>query len=94
MCCGIREKTGVQTAALSGGVFQNRLLLRMCEAGLEDEGFEVLIHSMVPPNDGGICLGQAAVAARALYKSKENDPEGKGPETVERTVDQIDELHM
>ena len=94
MCCRIREKTGIQTAALSGGVFQNRLLLRMCEAGLEREGFEVLIHSMVPPNDGGICLGQAAVAARALYKMKENDPEKNGTETVERTVEQIDELHM
>ncbi len=94
MCCRIREKTGVQIAALSGGVFQNRLLLRMCEDGLEREGFEVLLHSMVPPNDGGICLGQAAVAARALYKIKESDPSGKGTETVQRTVEQIDELHM
>ena len=94
MCCRIREKTGVRIAALSGGVFQNRLLLRMCEAGLEKEGFEVLIHSMVPPNDGGICLGQAAVAARALYKMKKSDPSGKGAEDVQRTVEQIDELHM
>ena len=94
MCCRIREKTGVRIAALSGGVFQNRLLLRMCESGLEKEGFEVLIHSMVPPNDGGICLGQAAVAARTLYKSKKSDPSGKGAEDVQRTVEQIDELHM
>ncbi len=94
MCCRIREKTGVQIAALSGGVFQNRLLMRMCEAGLEKEGFEVLIHSMVPPNDGGICLGQAAVAARTLYKTKKSDPSGKGAEDVQRTVEQIDELHM
>ena len=94
MCCRIREKTGERIAALSGGVFQNRLLLRMCEAGLEKEGFEVLIHSMVPPNDGGICLGQAAVAARTLYKSKKSDPSGKGAEDVQRTVEQIDELHM
>jgi hydrogenase maturation protein HypF len=94
MCCRIRQKTGVQIAALSGGVFQNRLLLRMCEAGLEKEGFEVLIHSMVPPNDGGICLGQAAVAARVLYKTKKGDPSGKGAENVQRTVEHIDELHM
>ena len=93
MCCRIREKTHVPTAALSGGVFQNRLLLRMCEAGLKKEGFEVLIHSMVPPNDGGICLGQAAVAARALQKKKEQESEGKGSNTVSRTVEHIDELH-
>ena len=91
--CRIREKTHVSTAALSGGVFQNRLLLRMCEAGLKKEGFEVLIHSMVPPNDGGICLGQAAVAARALQKKKEQESEGKGSITVSRTVEHIDELH-
>ena len=93
MCCRIREKTHVPTAALNGGVFQNRLLLRMCEAGLKKEGFEVLIHSMVPPNDGGICLGQAAVAARALQKKKEQESEGKGSITVSRTVEHIDELH-
>ena len=94
MCCRIREKTQISTAALSGGVFQNRLLLRMCEAGLESKGFEVLRHSMVPPNDGGICLGQAAVAARELHRRKEKDTSGKGHETVTRNVEHIDELHM
>ncbi len=94
MCCRIREKTQISTAALSGGVFQNRLLLRMCEAGLESKGFEVLRHSMVPPNDGGICLGQAAVAARELHRRKEKDASGKGHETVTRNVEHIDELHM
>ena len=72
MCIDLRDRTGIGTAALSGGVFQNRLLLRMCEDGLEKENFEVLRHSMVPPNDGGICLGQAAVAARILNRDKEN----------------------
>lgn len=72
MCAELRDHTGVSIAALSGGVFQNRLLLRMCEAGLKKENFEVLRHSMVPPNDGGICLGQAAVAARILYREKEH----------------------
>ena len=59
-CLYIREKTGLDTAALSGGVFQNRLLTRLTKEGLEKKGFKVLLHSLVPPNDGGIALGQAA----------------------------------
>jgi hydrogenase maturation protein HypF len=43
-------------------VFQNLLLLERTVAGLEQAGFRVLVHSRVPPNDGGISLGQAAVA--------------------------------
>ena len=45
--------------ALSGGVFQNRLLLELVDDGLAERGFEVLKHSLIPPNDGGIALGQA-----------------------------------
>ena len=75
-CEILRDETGLSTAALSGGVFQNRLLLRMCKDDLERKGFEVLVHSMIPPNDGGICLGQAAVAMRKLEKMKANDVAG------------------
>lgn len=65
-CQAIRDDTGLTTVALSGGVFQNLLLLGRTVAGLEQAGFRVLTHSRVPPNDGGISLGQAAVAgARA-----------------------------
>lgn len=45
--------------ALSGGVFQNRLLLELVDDGLTEMGFKVLKHSLIPPNDGGIALGQA-----------------------------------
>lgn len=58
-----RNHTGIQTAALSGGVFQNRLLLSLTDTMLQARGFNVLRHSLVPPNDGGIALGQAVYAA-------------------------------
>ena len=62
-CCeSINRKTGVKKCALSGGVFQNKLLLRLTKQQLEALGFEVLIHSLVPANDGGIALGQAYYA--------------------------------
>ena len=66
VCLMLRESTGVNAAALSGGVFQNILLLEHTVAGLEQAGFRVLTHSRVPPNDGGISLGQVAVAAALL----------------------------
>jgi hydrogenase maturation protein HypF len=62
----LRERTGLGTVALSGGVFQNVVLLERVVTGLERAGLRVLTHSRVPPNDGGISLGQAVVAgARA-----------------------------
>jgi hydrogenase maturation protein HypF len=64
VCEELRSRTALQRIVLSGGVFQNCLLTEMTLARLEDSGFEVLMHSLVPPNDGGLALGQAVVAAR------------------------------
>jgi len=62
-CVRIRGTSAIDTVALSGGVWQNMLLLELCSTALEHEGFTVLAHRRVPANDGGLCLGQAAVAA-------------------------------
>ena len=62
-CARVRAARGLDTVALSGGVFQNVLLLERTAARLEGAGFEVLTHRQVPCNDGGISLGQVAVAA-------------------------------
>ncbi|MFD5514481.1 carbamoyltransferase HypF [Streptomyces sp. NPDC127066] len=64
VCAVARESTGVRTVALSGGVFCNALLTEGCGAVLERDGFTVLRHHRVPPNDGGLALGQLIVAAR------------------------------
>jgi len=61
-CLLMRERYDLGTVALSGGVFQNLLLLDATVARLEARGFRVLLHSRVPCNDGGISLGQAVVA--------------------------------
>jgi len=62
MCQRIRKDTGLRTVALSGGCFQNRLLFGQTVVGLREAGFEVLVHRQVPTNDGGLSLGQAAIA--------------------------------
>ncbi len=54
---------GLRTAALTGGVFQNTRLSSVVGSALADAGIEVLVHGRIPPNDGGISVGQAAVAA-------------------------------
>ncbi len=65
LCETVRDESGVNTVALSGGVWQNHSLLERSRKLLEQAGFQVLVHQQVPANDGGIALGQAVVAAKA-----------------------------
>ena len=63
VCVELRAASGVDTVALSGGVFANAVLLEATCARLRDARFRVLRHGLVPPNDGGLAFGQLAVAA-------------------------------
>lgn len=66
VCVGLRRRTGLERAVLSGGVFQNRLLSEVLCGLLEENGFQVFTQRLVPPNDGGLALGQAIVAGRSF----------------------------
>lgn len=68
-CLKISRQTGIRTVALTGGVFQNTLFLELCEDELAAAGCEVLRHHLVPPNDGGISLGQAVWAMNRLQET-------------------------
>lgn len=63
VCLRARERYGESKVCLSGGVFQNMLLLDLVHRSLTAQGFEVFVHHLVPTNDGGISLGQAVIAA-------------------------------
>ena len=62
VCRRIREKHSLEKVILSGGVFQNAIFSKLCQDSLKINGFNVFAHGSVPPNDGGICVGQAVVA--------------------------------
>lgn len=62
ICRRVRAKKGLNEVALSGGVWQNQILLGLVRAGLEQEEFIVYLHKQVPTNDGGLALGQAVIA--------------------------------
>jgi len=72
----LRDETGIERIALSGGVFQNVLLLRLTRAALAARQLQVLTHSLVPPNDGGLALGQVAVAG---WRRQVGTPRNEAP---------------
>ena len=66
VCGRLRKTTGLETVVLSGGVFMNVMLTRETCARLAAAGFRVYRHRLVPPNDGGLSLGQLAIAAQTV----------------------------
>ncbi|MDO3379261.1 carbamoyltransferase HypF [Geoalkalibacter halelectricus] len=72
VCGRLREGSGLNLVALSGGVFQNRYLTEKTLPLLERDGFTVLTHSLVPPNDGGLALGQAVIAGRLAARQQQS----------------------
>jgi hydrogenase maturation protein HypF len=68
VCRRLRDSDGLNRVCLTGGSFQNWRLLGRSVAGLERAGFKVYWHQRVPPNDGGLALGQAVVA-NALFNT-------------------------
>jgi hydrogenase maturation protein HypF len=67
----IADRAGADCVALSGGCFQNRVLTEACVSALQKKKLKVVIHRRLPPNDGGLCLGQALVARAASHPSSE-----------------------
>ncbi|MCX6558727.1 MAG: carbamoyltransferase HypF, partial [Candidatus Aminicenantes bacterium] len=70
MANALTASAATDKIALSGGVFQNLLLLKTCRTSMKKNGFQVLHHALVPANDGGVSLGQAALAAMKYSKEK------------------------
>ena len=70
MSVEMRKLTGINRVALSGGCFQNRILLEGTVTELKKKDFEVYYHSQVPANDGGVSLGQAVIAGSMIKKGR------------------------
>jgi hydrogenase maturation protein HypF len=85
VCVRARKSTGVNEVALSGGVWQNQILLSAVRDGLEQVGFGVYFHQQVPTNDGGLALGQAVIA-NCSQGTQEYSPVAMGGEPSDRDV--------
>ena len=75
-----------KAVALSGGCFQNRILLESVAAQLRQAGFVVLTHAEVPANDGGLSLGQAAIGGARLIESHKHESHKNGCERTRSCV--------
>ena len=76
-CQWMRDERGIETVALSGGAFQNELLLCRTVEALQTQEFKVFTNTLVPPNDGGLALGQATVAAERIRIEERNGAEAR-----------------
>jgi hydrogenase maturation protein HypF len=75
-CELVRQQEGLETVALSGGTWQNLLLLEKVRSSLRATGFDVITHRRVPPNDGGLSLGQAVIANTRLIGMDHSNRDG------------------
>jgi hydrogenase maturation protein HypF len=74
VCHRLRKAFGRDAVVLSGGVFLNALLTSEVVGRLEEDGFRVYRHRLVPPNDGGLSLGQLAIAAGCAHRAPNSEP--------------------
>lgn len=79
LAAAIGQERRITDIALSGGVFQNALLTELCVDGLDRAGLCPHVHEVVPPNDGGLALGQAYIAAHRTMPYGEHSGRSEGP---------------
>lgn len=91
ICSSIRERRSLHQVVLGGGVFQNAILVKRLRRQLGAAGFDVYVPEKLPPNDGGISFGQAAVAAARMRTRIGNQPT---PEQAKGAPQCVSELQV